>query len=906
MQSSNKMYKNKKGRKQSTYKNLSSSSIVSDLSNPSENSSELDEDEEVVSIPDAIAEEDSEEGDLQGDIPSDNWDDYVSQRSNDSSFGGPSGGGKKKSSRKGKKKYGKRSNLGVLSSDEESLDGKSTKSGRSMKSSRSTRSTRSNKRSGKKDKKKKKKSKKEKDMDEVTESDDEEFLDEFEALQDEVLNLRRKLNMKDDDMEMTQLQMDLKRALNEANELKSEIDEYEEAVAEKDGLIKKLTEAVDCQLDKVEYLELKLQRAEEEFVKMEDEMREMEDEIDELRAGGGGAGGGAGGGGGGAAPNGAQSAELMEKERDLEERENDLLMKEQELLDREKTLVDREESIEIEEEKLSDQKDDLRMKELQFEEREREYLENNQITSGGLVSTYELEEKQEEINTLKRNLALKTGEVHELRGQLSRGGTSGSANSNALREENDRLKVRLANYEAHEKEMQQNRHEEIRNMQMGAEKQLQDLYEQNESLKRRVEALTLEQADIQHSDVHDQLRKKDEFAMRQQQELEQVYQENEELKEDLADTAQKLKKAELQVREFKGSANKKTKQKDETIDFMQGEMVRLTMENKEVQKDLQEKIREVEALHLKYANAEQNEETEMMRIQAFTEQIRVLDEENQKAQAKIKTVEDFYSNKLRDQEDTYSKQLKEREATIHEMQNSKGGGYARSRIQLSQAQGELRQANEKIEELEATIEDLRGQKDSKDTGAGRRAERPTYNNRANGTNKNSNGGLGVFAKKKQVESTKATKGLFGWGARPEQNESKYDQNNRINMVPHESPTMRERPTHMVPQNIPSGPIITGQSIEDELAAIEANAKKYKDNKQSDGSPDRSQSSFRIDMAGKLNASVDGSPADDDMSSKSSSSSSSSSSGGGMDIASRLEALRAKRNRAATVAGRSAR
>mmetsp|Transcript_26554 Transcript_26554/g.64744 ORF Transcript_26554/g.64744 Transcript_26554/m.64744 type:complete len:872 (+) Transcript_26554:149-2764(+) len=866
------MFNKKKGKskkpKAVNYKSLSSSSVISELSNPSDHTGSSDEEDEVV-IPDAIAEEESSEEDEPINPRFESTFNQFEPEDNVMSSGGKS----KKKTRKGlKKKKSTRIKGGGSYDDDDSVDDKSTKSGKSA---------RSKTRGGKKKKKKKKKV----SMDDITESDDEEFLDEFEALQEEVLSLRRKLNMKDDSMEMTQLQMDMKRAMNEANELKSEIDEYEEAVAEKDGLIKKLTEAVDCQLDKVEYLELKLQRAEEEFVKMEDEMREMEDEIEEVRENGGIVGGDLGDGEGGAV-DGERIAEVVERERDLEERENDLLMKEQELLDREKTLVDREEAIEIEEEKLSDQKDDLRMKELQFEEREREQLENNQITSGGLVSTYELEEKQEEINTLKRNLALKTGEVHELRGQLSRGtGSGGGANANALREENDRLKVRLSNYEAQEKELLQSRNEEIRNIQKGAEKQMQDLFDQNETLKRRVEALTLEQADIQHSDMNVQLRKKDEFALRQQKELEQVYQENDELKEDLADTTQKLKKAEIQVREYKGSANKKTKQKDETIDFLQGEMVRLTMEKQQLDKDFQVKVKEVETLQVKFANVGQDEEAEMLRIQAFTEQIRVLDTTNQDLESKLKKIEE-----------NYSKQLKEKENKIQEMQGqgSKGGGYARSRIQLSQAQGELRQAKDKIEELEATIEELGRQKESKETGGILRGQR------ANGTT--SNGGLGVFGKKPKVaDSPKSANGLWGWRQTAEEPESTYDQNNRNNMVPHTSPHSREKNVVAAAPKI-GGPIITGQSIEDELAAIEADAKRYEDANRSDRSYESGHQSgnFRVDMTGQLKSNAD-SQSIGEISSQSSANSEGS---GGMDIAARLEAMRAKRK--ANARGRSAR
>lgn len=83
--------------------------------------------------------------------------------------------------------------------------------------------------------------------------------------------------------EWTQIQLDFNRSKDELADLRSEMEEYEEAVQEKDGLIKQLTEAMDCQLDKVEYLELKLQRAEDEFCKMENEMKDLEEELEDLK-----------------------------------------------------------------------------------------------------------------------------------------------------------------------------------------------------------------------------------------------------------------------------------------------------------------------------------------------------------------------------------------------------------------------------------------------------------------------------------------------------------------------------------------------------------------------------------------------------------------------------------------------
>jgi chromosome segregation ATPase len=217
----------RKGKQPSAVHPRSASSVISDLSsNPSESDSE---EQNEISIPEAIEESPLSEEKSSG----------HTREVKDS--------GKSKSEKSKKSK--KKSKKAEKSKDDSGGESSSTKSGVS--------------------KKRKKKKKKKEQLEDLRESEEEDMFEENEALQEEVLSLRRKLNNRGDAMEMIQLQMDLKRAVNEASELKSEIDEYEEAVAEKDGLIKKLTEAVDCQLDKVEYLELKLQRAEDEFVKME-------------------------------------------------------------------------------------------------------------------------------------------------------------------------------------------------------------------------------------------------------------------------------------------------------------------------------------------------------------------------------------------------------------------------------------------------------------------------------------------------------------------------------------------------------------------------------------------------------------------------------------------------------------
>merc|ERR1711907_740091 len=135
----------------------------------------------------------------------------------------------------------------------------------------------------------------------------------------------------------------------------------EDAVIEKDGLIRKLTEAVDAQLDKVEYLESKLERAEEEFCKMEDEMKDMEDAIEALRSG---------------STDGTREGdhkcdiaseqklvEMVERERCIEEREKILSEKEDEIREREISVQKEKEELRIKGDKISNEEelsDDVR------------------------------------------------------------------------------------------------------------------------------------------------------------------------------------------------------------------------------------------------------------------------------------------------------------------------------------------------------------------------------------------------------------------------------------------------------------------------------------------------------------------------------------------------------------------
>jgi hypothetical protein len=576
--------------------------------------------------------------------------------------------------------------------------------------------------------------------------------------------------------------------------------------------------------------------------------------------------------------------------------------------------------------------------ELQFEEREREAIENQQITYGGSGGGYELEEKQQEINTLKKNVALKTGEVHELRGQLSRpGSVDFDVASDVLKEENDMLKKRIAGYEAVEREMQESRDEEIRGIQLGADEQMQKRLDQNESLKRQIEALKLESI---NSDIHKELNKKDEFAQRQQEEIDQVWRENETLKDEVKNLSSRLKKAETELAETKASCDKKMKQKDETVDFMQGEMVRLTMEKKLV------------GIQTMSSGSPEDEEAEMMRLKAFNDQIRVLDEMNRDLESKLKQARSDHDNELKEKDS----RILELEEDVEDLQLTiktdngdagidtlKSGKEERKKKELKRIKTELKESKKRISELETEIgemkkkvgEDfehqiksleqtneklerkLKAENDESAQTIRLRDEKINLLEQELEEQKDGGGAFGLFSKKKvdkTVGSPKpAGKGLWGALLKPpkKENESKFDRNKRENMVRQASPR------HLYTENPEPAfaPIITGQqSIEDELRDIEDQARKYEEPKitpESKKEIDHLSGSVRITMTGELRGpgfendatdSVEESESMDSLSSRSSESEDTSSdnspienSPARMNIASRLEEMRAKRH-----------
>ncbi|KAL3906690.1 MAG: hypothetical protein SGILL_009171 [Bacillariaceae sp.] len=475
---------------------------------------------------------------------------------------------------------------------------------------------------------------------------------ENQEMLEEVEFLRQRLNEVGADglsrVEVEQIKMDLKVALTESSEIKQELEDYEESMVEKDGLIKKLTDAVDAQLDKVECLELKLHRAEEEFINMEDEMKEMEDVIEIMRS---------------------EKAPARNYEH---------------LLEQEKALETERQRIQKWEEEVKDCENELHSERRLESERKKLDLKYSSHSKDDSVT----DDPGTVIDELKTNLA------------------EAEARNSELQEENDRLDKYAKERHSKEHELQERRDEEMRVMQLGINKQLQELDDVNESLRRKIEAMNEEKTSGEETfvqqvedlrkentrlrervelashrpntngnapsgeyvceleeeiaDLREKIVEHEEHSRRQKEEIALVFVENEEVKQDLKDRESELRDLEAQYSESKVVSTKKMTQKDETISFMQTEMMRIMQEKQKVDRVLREKKLTATENDLMSSNHGKgvDEEAEKAKLEAINAQLRQLDDENRTLEEKVTELQ--YNHSMR---------LKEKQAIILDLQD---------------------------------------------------------------------------------------------------------------------------------------------------------------------------------------------------------------------------------------------
>ncbi|VEU37446.1 unnamed protein product [Pseudo-nitzschia multistriata] len=339
------------------------------------------------------------------------------------------------------------------------------------------------------------------------------------VLLDETVALRRQLRQVEQFSKQSSLgQKSIESSNVEVNDLKMELEEYEYAVIEKDELIQKLTEAVDAQVDKVEYLEAKLVRAEEEFCTMEDELADMEELVHELND----------------SPrkyknhteeynSSRRRKELEKREITIEEKEKNLEEKEAKLLEKEKILEKMHQSfssdIEINDDEDEDEDNTRGKQELLnelnktkktiqiIEAENNELWEENEILRESNSKLKEKKDTAEEDDSIEQKTSI---EVKELTAKL----LEMKAENNNLRKETESLQKN--NVKMKEKEdvaIQQNasrekalaKVEEIKAKMLVIRLENDDLYKENDLLRRNnSERKGKENATVQQDDSGEQ------------------------------------------------------------------------------------------------------------------------------------------------------------------------------------------------------------------------------------------------------------------------------------------------------------------------------------------------------------------------------------------------------------------
>ena len=562
--------------------------------------------------------------------------------------------------------------------------------------------------------------------------------------------------------QLSEAEKALKIALSEQNpqqtnntDLQRELEEYEDAVIEKDELIQKLTDAVDTQLDKVEVLEEKLVRTEDEFCKMEEEMKEMEFVIDDLR---------------GRPPsqvncfNGHGDGDKMLDEEileQLEERKREVEKREQELLEKETSVKQQEEELKMKRSSLpkpqnsfnsdkrdtSNNVDELEAKIAQLEaknndlEKETECLrqQNTGTAANGangheeelrsLRASFEMkvEDANKENELLRQQLDgsvhnknTNEGELESLRNNFEKKIADSKLENEILQQELDGFKERKnAEFEALRQQItqikMQKAHVEASSRQMRRLESMRMMEESSGTLDATAEEdeeFGLE-VEVEIAELREKIVEQEQHSMKLKQEIGSYINENEDLKQELEEREIEMKDLENQLSATKETSAKKMKQKDETITFMQQTMMQINQEKQDMDKKLRGSNLDRTQTRLMARRAE-DDEAEIAKFESINAELRKLDEENRRLEEELNQYK--YNSSLR---------YKEKESAFLELQEElrdvkwelgtreKGADYItllkdrkERKNQLNKARRELKEAEEKILELERQSHDI--------------------------------------------------------------------------------------------------------------------------------------------------------------------------------------------------------
>ena len=515
-------------------------------------------------------------------------------------------------------------------------------------------------------------------------------------------------------------------------DLQHQLEEYEDAVIEKDELIQKLTGAVETQVDKVEELQVKLVGAEDELMQMEEEIKQMEIVIEDLRD---------------RPPsqvditndNSGRSSnafdktldeeileQLDERKRELERREQDLLIKEDIMLARQTLIKEQEDELAMKRGTLlranDAAKNDMSHQnyELQAKIAELEAKNNNleyQIRQSGTgTETYNGKnttsaiQHEEELRSLRNEYEQKIADTKLEKEILQKefDGFKGrkNAENDELRRQVKTVKMEKQHVEASSRQMQRMvsvRMESMRSMDPESTKNI--IVEQDE------EDFSL-QVEVEIAELREKIVDQENQSLRLKRQIDVHLTVIDELRQALEERDIEMKNIGNQIRANQEAAAKKMKQKDETITFMQRTMMQINQEKQEMQKVLRDN--KIDLTQIKLNARFESDEVEKAKNETINSELRKLDEENRKLEETLNQVK--YDTSLR---------MKERESAFLELQEElnnvkwelgareKGADYItllkdrkERKIQLANAKRDLKEAEEKISDLERQMEEF--------------------------------------------------------------------------------------------------------------------------------------------------------------------------------------------------------
>jgi len=215
--------------------------------------------------------------------------------------------------------------------------------------------------------------------------------------------------------------------------------------------------------------------------------------------------------------------------------------------------------------------------------------------------------------------------------------------------------------------------------------------------------------EVEIAELREKIVEQEDHSRRQKQEIATVFIENEEVKQELQEREIEFRDLENQLSTTKETSTQRMNQKDETITFMQKEMMKIMQEKHQLDKQLRDKKLDLTQTQLtKNCGGKEIDEAERARIEAINIQLRELDNDNRELNDELKETE--YNNSLR---------LKEKQSIILDLQEElsdakwelgareKGADYVtllkdrkERKRELDKARKELKISKEKILELE--------------------------------------------------------------------------------------------------------------------------------------------------------------------------------------------------------------